>query len=1205
MKYLILFIVLSSYACQPFTNKVSELALDCGPEAKNFTGEFVKLEDPNGQTPNPDSVEAVEVDLKEQSPAEVKLPITSRSCLVLPDQRSQIIVLRSADRQRNWGFVASREQLSFFKTIRLKKLVNRSIDIICPKDPLKEVRTQFAFQFSENVEETELFIRARNLKDTPIALPLSFSAQRVTIGPRLSEGEHNIEFSIHDLLLNSAKDEATKKVECSLTIDRTSPQLNTESFSRSHIMTIPSGSLIPLKVIDANPKIIRYCLARTDSQTCTNSPNWTAVSNSDITLEAPLRGVWKLFVEAIDAAGNSTQLDPFELRISQEETLNKIKTHLSSAQISGQTDTLQAQVNILRAFKEYDELFLDEERAKTKAQLINKAIGAISSYHENLRIMGGKDSSIASNDLQQKAAWFVNKSSIHYLLADGTVSSTYTFDFGEKSKPILYLSADNLLAAVLHENSKKISVFWMNQSQIQFVGTIGDQLLSGITELQWLGDSHSFIAWRTSEQENLASIFRIHEGKLSLQQNLPQKLTTQNSQPILFHKISEDGKILISYEEGLLTIFKRQSNGFFALQNRIPAEHVDTLTESIKALAFPRPFLYEQKSEEGRSDFYIFASESVFVWRETSPNIISQAKLSLEDLSTQETQCFKGITVNRMKFEEFFKKVSRTTNRYLSKCEKVGWLSLYLEPENIKVVSEFALSMPSSATNSSLSSKEYLIRNTSADDLRLVQILDQTQVNVFDLKNSNGFLSFQKKLSFQSNPYEVIYPNLLGRDFVAKDSEGFLRFISLKQPQSITIPSALSSLTWRKDKKDSNTLVTTTDSPTIKTWNSKGELLKTYSIQYNLLPANPVLPSLDWSEDGGQTLISFPWGQMAIYSGDDGSTPITFPKLPDITELSEDPESESLPDTPEIQPVFKAIGNADFSKIFAISGAEMAIWKKNGILSSNYKLESKVELTPYDDSDSFSYYPPRRYEARWIETGSRSTMLVSHGSRLQNIDFIEQDGGRKSLISHQDDVRASLLDRSGSTLIVQRKGGKLSAFDLSNTPIKEIAIEGLSGDELVESLLFSAKDDQLYAVTSNKSNSLTLHRWSKTGVIFEHTKSKDMGQKISPEPKHLEWSQALGGLVLFQEGSFILGLNSNLAVDLKIPTVPVNPNMRVLFAANPSGTEIAVLNPQGNFVIVSADLMELRRKYCTSIRDYLENISDEDWLLESDRKLCK
>ncbi|RYZ88349.1 MAG: hypothetical protein EOP04_09605, partial [Proteobacteria bacterium] len=250
-KTLILLTLNYSITACSLKNAIDERALECGTEAKDHNGPYVRLLYPDGQPINTSQgfhIEAVNGNATRST-------ISSRGCVLIDSSAKDTLAVHSSVNGRKLGTLIT--ELSHTRKEKLSDVSRNDLIISCDKTIF--AKDSFYIPSSRRGDLSGFILSAFMKSSTgSIAIwdqqLLTESSPRIDIPTSLADGQYALSISVRDIF---QPDAGEKVYNCPVTTDRASPTFSLNSQDQSfdlNKLELSPGQTIQLKAIDQNPE---------------------------------------------------------------------------------------------------------------------------------------------------------------------------------------------------------------------------------------------------------------------------------------------------------------------------------------------------------------------------------------------------------------------------------------------------------------------------------------------------------------------------------------------------------------------------------------------------------------------------------------------------------------------------------------------------------------------------------------------------------------------------------------------------------------------------------------------------------------------------------------------------------------------------------------------------------------------------------------
>ncbi len=370
--FLILLCALSLLACERLTNRLDQVALDCGDDARTFGGSRFILPE-SESTLDPAGWQAV----ASTGAGYKALTRTSRGCLVINDPSTQLVYLRHDSGQVGASLEAATIEGDELKKVRTstspERLQSQVLNLSCGPEPSRDFGVGFGLTQSPAPQLHHYRIQFQVLqKDSALVLTegtIEAPGAALALPRVLADGSYTIRYQLSDVFEDLFAGIAPKTLSCPLEIDTTPPTmkgfketLTSEVFKGQNYFEVVPGQALNLSVGgEKNPADIYICTAVPGSDACQNTEDFIRLTPPFL---APEDGQVQLKAFAADAAGNQSPIVTLPtLAIVHRPVMESVRTHLKNAGLEAERgNPIDADLSWLRAYQTYSSLKLDLER---------------------------------------------------------------------------------------------------------------------------------------------------------------------------------------------------------------------------------------------------------------------------------------------------------------------------------------------------------------------------------------------------------------------------------------------------------------------------------------------------------------------------------------------------------------------------------------------------------------------------------------------------------------------------------------------------------------------------------------------------------------------------------------------------------------------------------------------------------------------------
>ncbi len=402
------------------SNKIDLSILECGLEAQNHRGKTIKLLAPDG-SPILNSHDFIVEPLNGDS-TQPNIELTSKACLLVPEETGvqTTFVIRSNREGLNWGQVVKSNEVG--KSINLRD--SSRDDLKFPCDKTLFTNGSVRLPRSQTGELNSFLLDADLSSDTPLNIWKNFHTSYNTLPAiefpkELPDGDYKINLSVRNIF---AKDKSIVHFECPVRFDRTSPKVTFKINGKNESIenaTFAPGQTLTFQLDDKSESQLFYCIGAKGSNTCSEAENFTESGSKEMTF-IPSSGLWEIFYETKDNAGNISEKQILPFRVIDQSKIENIVSKLIEANTFLESAPTVALAKSLKALEYFYDLTFEDERAII--------------YDEVLILLNQ-----LGNDIRQRAAiehfeahTFENESGFYAIVAEDSGRLSLINDSGKK-----------------------------------------------------------------------------------------------------------------------------------------------------------------------------------------------------------------------------------------------------------------------------------------------------------------------------------------------------------------------------------------------------------------------------------------------------------------------------------------------------------------------------------------------------------------------------------------------------------------------------------------------------------------------------------------------------------------------------------------------------------------------------------------------------
>ncbi|HYX37612.1 MAG TPA: WD40 repeat domain-containing protein [Oligoflexus sp.] len=375
-------------SCEKLHNRLNLLVLDCGEEARDRGGSWIKILDPQGkELPETEQLDARVLEINAEGSLPQALPVSRKHCVSTGQATS--LVVRSLAQDRSWSVLISDAQ-PWLPIVKLQDQSQQRLRLRCPDPWINDGRFKLPLEITPGTQLEALALAPRLVSSDGRESPQSFALQNAAVilsWPQVwPDGPGQLSLRQRNFLQNPRSSLAESEESCAVIIDRQKPVLQlTPDPGATRSLEVQPGSLLRLHMADTHPASLQWCLKKSDEALCDNEENWQT-AKGEVSLPMPVQGRWILQARGYDAAGNASEPLQQMIDVVQGDVIRTIASRVDQALAEKANNSWQSALTLLRALVDYRRLVLPTEQDKVKNKLVDGILSATGAMHERQRV---------------------------------------------------------------------------------------------------------------------------------------------------------------------------------------------------------------------------------------------------------------------------------------------------------------------------------------------------------------------------------------------------------------------------------------------------------------------------------------------------------------------------------------------------------------------------------------------------------------------------------------------------------------------------------------------------------------------------------------------------------------------------------------------------------------------------------------------------